>query len=85
MSEPEIKIYGADWCGHTQQTLRHLDQIGVDYNYINVEEDEKAAAWVTEQNNGLEIKPTLNIAGEILTAPPNSVLDDSLRQHGLLE
>ncbi len=85
MNESEIKVYGADWCGHTIHTLRHLDQIGVDYNYINIEKDKEAAAWVAGQNDGMEIKPTLDIDGEVLTAPPNSVLDNTLRQHGLLQ
>jgi glutaredoxin len=83
-SEKEIKVYGADWCGYTQRTLRHLDQTGLAYQYINVEDDEKASEWVKAQNDGMEIKPTLDIEGEILTAPPNDILDNSLRQHGLL-
>ncbi|HEX2911988.1 MAG TPA: glutaredoxin family protein [Chloroflexia bacterium] len=83
-NQENIKVYGADWCGHTLETRTHLDEIGVPYRYINVEQDSQASAWVKDQNDGMEIKPTLDIQGEIVTAPPNSQLDSLLKEHGLL-
>jgi glutaredoxin len=74
----KIKVYGADWCGDTQRTLGHLDELGVDYDYINVERDERAARWVREQNDGKERKPTLEINGRILSVPDNEELDVAL-------
>jgi mycoredoxin len=47
-----IKVYGADWCGDTKKTLKYLDSLGVNYQYINVEEDETASRWVKNQNDG---------------------------------
>jgi mycoredoxin len=84
-NQTNIKVYGADWCGYTQRTLHHLDQTGINYQYINVEDDAAASEWVKQQNNGMEVKPTLDIAGTVLSAPSNQILDDTLRQQGFLE
>ncbi|HEY0320881.1 MAG TPA: glutaredoxin family protein [Pyrinomonadaceae bacterium] len=75
----KIKVYGADWCGDTKRTLRHLDELGVDYDYINIEQDEEAARWVREQNEGKERKPTVQINGRVLSEPGNEELDAALQ------
>ena len=75
----KVKVYGADWCGDTQRTLRHLDGLGVDYDYINIEQDQEAARWVREQNDGKERKPTLEINGRVLSVPSDEQLDAALK------
>ncbi|MDQ3328773.1 MAG: glutaredoxin family protein [Chloroflexota bacterium] len=79
-----VVVYGADWCGITINTLRHLDEIGVSYSYIDVDQDEASSRWVKDQNKGEEVKPTLDIEGEVLSAPRNYMLDDALKRHGIL-
>ncbi len=79
-----VKIYGTDWCEETQQTLSHLDELGVKYEYLNLDDDEKAAAWVRHQNDGKEQKPTIDIGGIIMTNPSNADLDIALRENSLL-
>ncbi|MBA2362861.1 MAG: glutaredoxin family protein [Chloroflexia bacterium] len=79
-----VVVYGADWCGVTTGTLRHLDQIGVPYDYVDVDQDAAASQWVKDQNKGKELKPTLDIEGEVLSAPRDYMLDDALKRHGIL-
>lgn len=79
-----VTVYGADWCGVTQSALKHLDQLGVQYKYIDIDEDREAAEWVREHNRGLEMKPTIDVEGEILSAPRNMVLDGVLQSHGII-
>lgn len=79
-----VKVYGADWCGDTQRTREHLDSLGVAYEYINVEQDAKAAAWVKEHNDGKEQKPTVEANGQVLSVPSNRELDSALRELGLM-
>ena len=81
----EIKVYGADWCGTTTRTLSHLDELGVEYEYIDVEQDAAASEWVKNQNGGKEKKPTLDIAGQVVTEPSNRQLDEILRKQNLLK
>lgn len=80
----ELKVYGADWCEHTQQILSHLDDLGVEYKYVNIEDDERAAAWVRHQNDGKENKPTVDVGGIILLTPSEAQLDDVLRDAKLI-
>jgi mycoredoxin len=79
-----VEVYGADWCGDTQRTRRHLDSLGVAYRYINVERDQQASEWVKQQNGGKERKPTVKIGTQVLAEPSNQALEQALRQEELL-
>ncbi len=79
-----VKVYGADWCHMTTDTLSCLKRLGVSHEYINVERDKEAAAWVRAQNDGKEKKPTLDINGTILTEPDDDELEETLRELNLL-
>jgi glutaredoxin len=80
----EVKVYGADWCGDTQRTLKHLASLGVAHSYVNIEQDEQAREWVREHNDGKERKPTLDVAGQVLSVPTDRELDSALREKGLM-
>lgn len=79
-----IKVYGADWCGDTKRALKHLDTLGIDYQYINVEQDAEASEWVKNQNGGKERKPTICIGEKVLSVPSESELDSALKQEQLI-
>jgi glutaredoxin len=78
----EIKVYGADWCGDTQRTLKALKNLDVDFEYINVDDDPSASEWVKKQNGGKEKKPTVVVGNEILTTPDDSELEHAIRNNG---
>jgi len=75
-----VKVYGADWCHMTTDTLNCLKRLGVEYEYVDIERDKQAAAWVRAQNGGKEKKPTLDIQGTVLTEPDDEELTDVLRR-----
>ena len=79
-----VTVYGADWCGDTKRTRKLLDKLGVAYHYVEVEEDPKASAWVKEQNDGKERKPTVDIDGRVLAVPDDQELEGALRENGLI-
>ena len=64
----------------TRRTLSHLERLGVEYEYIDVEKDSAASQWVKNQNNGKEKKPTIQIGATILCNPHNRELEDALRK-----
>ena len=68
----------------TKSALAHLDRLGIEYQYINIDRDREAARWVAEQNGGKEKKPTIDIDGEILSEPPSGLVDQVLQTKGLL-
>jgi mycoredoxin len=69
----------------TNGTRKHLDSLGLRYEYVNVEKDKNAAQWLREQNGGAERKPTVNIGGTVLSEPSNAQLDKVLREQSLIE
>ena len=80
----KVKVYGADWCGDTARTLEQLKSLGVAYDYVNIEEDEQAAQWVREQNDGKERKPTVRLGEQILSVPSDEELETALRKNNLV-
>jgi glutaredoxin len=81
-----IKVYGANWCGDTKRTCAYLDNLGIDYDYIDVESDASASEWVKSQNEeGKEKKPTLVVGSSVLVTPDESRLKSALEQEGLID
>lgn len=79
-----VKIYGADWCGDTKRALSYLDNLGVDYQYINVEQNAEASEWVKKQNGGKERKPTISIGETVLSVPTENELNSVLKQEQVI-
>ena len=73
-----IKVYGADWCGDTKRTLKYLDNLNINYEYIDVEKDVSASEWIKSQNEGKERKPTLLIGSRVLSVPSEDELKAAL-------
>lgn len=84
MAEKSVKVYGADWCSMTTRTLAHLEHVGVEFDYIDVDDDPVASQWVKDQNGGKEKKPTVSVGGRIVSEPSNAELDEVLKATGLL-
>jgi glutaredoxin len=80
----KVKVYGADWCGDTQRALRQLDELGVGYDYVNVEQDSQASQWVKQQNEGKERKPTIKVGEQVLSTPSAMEIESALREKGIL-
>ncbi|HEV2860330.1 MAG TPA: glutaredoxin family protein [Pyrinomonadaceae bacterium] len=79
-----VKVYGADWCEDTRHTREFLDRLGVAYEYVDIERDDAAREWVRGHNEGKERKPTLDVAGQILSVPTDHELTGALRERGLM-
>ena len=79
-----VKVYGADWCGDTKRSLNYLDTLGIDYQYINVEQNAEASEWVKNQNGGKERKPTISIGEKVLSVPSDGELNSALKEEELI-
>ena len=66
---PAVTLYSAPWCAYCRIAKRFLDEQGVSYTEINIDDDEAAARRVEQWNNGNRTIPTLDIDGTILTNP----------------
>jgi len=80
-----VTVYGADWCGDTRRTLRQLDRRGVEYDYIDIEDDSQGEKKVIDFNNGKRRIPLVEIAADDgepqrLSVPSESELEQALRK-----
>jgi mycoredoxin len=78
----QVRIYGADWCGDTRRALRVLDTAGVQYDYIDIDDDRDGEKKVIELNKGKRRIPLVEIASETgtqaLSVPSDSDLKKAL-------
>lgn len=79
MTNQQVTIYGTAWCGDCKRAVRVLDQHNLDYNYINIEQDEAARQYVEEVNNGNQSVPTIVFFdGSIMVEPSSAKLTEKL-------
>ena len=79
----QVTVYGADWCGDTVRALKHLDSKGVQYKYIDIDNDKAGEEKVIAFNNGKRRIPLVEIASDggeakSLSVPSASQLDAAL-------
>jgi mycoredoxin len=81
----EITMYGAQWCGDCRRSQRLLNELGVEYSYINIEEVPGAADKVVEINGGMQSIPVVTFSdGTHLTEPSDPDLRKKLESLGLI-
>jgi glutaredoxin-like protein len=79
MSNSQIIMYSADWCGDCRRSKRLMDELKVKYTVIDVEADQSAADKVREINGGAQSIPVIVFAdGTHLTEPSDIALKAKL-------
>lgn len=79
MAEGKIKVYGANWCPDCRRSKAFLEERQVAYEWIDVDQDADAQAYVRQVNNGRRIIPTILFPdGSILVEPGNAELAKKL-------
>ena len=69
-NEQKIVMYATSWCGDCRMAKRWFDQHGVAYDYIDIEQDDAATAYVKQVNGGRSSVPTIIFPdGSILVEP----------------
>jgi mycoredoxin len=77
--QPKVRMYMTDWCGYCRVAKRFFDSKGVEYEMVNVDENEEAAELVTKINGGYRIVPTIEIEGKgVFTNPSRQQLTELL-------
>ena len=65
-----ITMYSTTWCGYCRRLKTQLDEAGISYRVIDIEEDPASAEFVGSVNNGNHVVPTLKFAdGSTATNP----------------
>ena len=70
-----VVVYGTRWCGMSQMVRRHLDRLGVPYEYVDLEMEPDAARRLAWMTGGSVSHPTVYVGGELLVEPSLRELD----------
>lgn len=65
-----IKMYTTTFCGDCRNAKRFLREQGVDFDEINIEEEEGAAEYVMRVNAGKRKVPTFEVDGRAFNLSP---------------
>ena len=64
-----IKVFGADWCSDCVIAKRFLDSQGVNFEYIDITDNQQAIDLVEKINKGRRVIPTFIVDGVSFTNP----------------
>jgi thioredoxin reductase (NADPH) len=79
MTANAIRLFGADWCPDCARIKHFFGQHRVEYQWIDIDRDQAAAAELLKLNSGNRTVPTLMFAdGTILAEPTNRELAEKL-------
>lgn len=71
----DITVYGAYWCPDCRRSKQFLSEHQIGYEWVDIEQDEQARAYVEGLNQGKRIIPTITFGdGSFLTEPSNAEL-----------
>lgn len=74
-----VTMYTTAWCGYCRRLKRQMDQAGIAYTEIDIEQDERAAAFVMKVNGGNQTVPTVVFPdGTAMTNPSLAQVRDRL-------
>lgn len=78
-SDQKIIMYATTWCGDCRMARRWFDSHQIPYEWINIENDAEAAAYVVKVNRGMRSVPTIVFPdGSILVEPSPRELANKL-------
>ncbi len=69
--ERDVLMYTTEWCGDSRRAVRFLDEHGIAYRSVDIDEDEEAARAVEALNRGNRSTPTILINGEHVATEPS--------------
>lgn len=66
----EILIYTTRWCGDCRRVKQFLNERGIAYQEVNIDESAEAEELVLRVNNGRRKVPTLRVGGRYFACSP---------------
>ncbi len=79
----EILFYGTAWCGDCRRARAFLNQNGIPYRFVDIDQDKAAAQLVERLNHGFRSVPTIVWPdGSMLVEPSNEQLARKLGIEG---
>ena len=64
-----VTMYSTVWCGHCRRLKRQLDDSGIGYTEIDIDERTELGAKIEAVTGGYRTVPTIEIGGRLLVNP----------------
>lgn len=84
MTDSTITMYGADWCRDCRRTKAQLDELGVAYDYVDVEASAEAADAARAISGRTNIPVVVYPDGTHQVEPTNPQVEAKLTELSLL-
>ncbi|MDZ5079070.1 glutaredoxin domain-containing protein [Nesterenkonia sp. HG001] len=81
---PKIRMFGAQWCGDCRRTKAQLDGLGLDCEYIDLEQDVDAADVARDISGRTNIPVVVYPDGSHHVEPSNDDVAAKLRELTLI-
>lgn len=79
-----VKMFGAEWCRDCRRTKAQLDELGIDYEYIDLEADPSAVDVAREISGRTQIPVVVYPDASHQVEPSNADVEAKLRELALL-
>ena len=83
-SSSTITMFGAEWCGDCRRTKKQLDELGVDYQYVDLMLDPKAADVAREISGRTNIPVVVYPDASHHVEPSNADVESKLRELSII-
>jgi glutaredoxin-like protein len=81
-NEKRFTVYGTVWCGDCRRTRAYLDRNQIAYQFIDIDRDSNAEAYVKQVNRGYRSVPTIVASdGSRLVEPTEMQLAQWVAEH----
>lgn len=83
-AKASVTIYGAEWCPPCHMAKNYLKSIGVEYEYINVDDKPDEGRKIAEKTGWTAI-PIIHIGDEYILGFDRPKIDGALRENKLIK
>jgi glutaredoxin-like protein len=84
MTTSPIKMFGAEWCRDCRRTKKQLDELGIEYDYIDLVADPSAADVAEEISGRKNIPVVVYPDASHQVEPSNADVEAKLRELALI-
>jgi len=74
----QVTMYSTTWCGYCRRLKRQMDEAGISYSEVDLDEDPSHDDRIIATTGGYRTVPTLEINGELLVNPSLRQVEEAL-------
>lgn len=82
-ADATVKIYSTTWCVYCRMVKEYLGKLGVPFQEINIEQDQKAAEYIMGKSHSAGV-PQIEIGDEVILGFDRPRIDQVLKEKHLV-